>query len=716
MSKIELPTVTSGYNMSTINNNFQKIEDTLNKEVLYRKGYLGEPNEMQTNLDMNGKQILNVATGTSDGSLVTKGYVDQGLALKFDKSGGQMSGSVDMGSNEIINVSRLSANTLEIGGVQVVPTDLVVDPYNGTREALRRSYAEAGYNLVDGSFETGGTLVNSNDVLLQESTGKAFSGPAGTISAGTNPASGGFVDQSQSLPVSEKIKTKYGTLNVYMDRMAYAPAIGILTTNTPAQNTAALNAIRAVGGISLYIPAGTFQFDVFATTGLFDVSGSGKDLTIVEVSGASSAAMVQPGPINHKGIWFKSIAGSKDSCRVNVANYSKFESCKISNFIHSVPAPNAWGVYLDKIKGARLTNVEFDNNSQADIAIVEGVTDLIIDGCFHTSGQLHINFEPNNGIQPINGVLLLNMQINKLSLLCNDLNYATDSAVVVQGCVVNQLRYDGLGASFIETKINTFLNQPDGDNRLYGANITGIKVGSKELVPDPSFSDVGDAGSNLPWSVLYSTTPAVNRYNRSASGDLTVCVNSVMQATQLKTQLIPCKANTPYLFTICKKLEAGGSRPNMVSVMFKDSSGVDIGTRFALARKLFADRFDRHQHIVVSPSNAASMELRVSGCDTDTTFQSISYRYFSVREIDGQGIGIDSSSIGNIQFPSRIKNKFTKSQVDSLQYFHAPLPVGTEIEFAYTAGVDVTRLAVVTAQAADNTGKFGTLRIIAKYP
>ena len=64
------------------------------------------------------------------------------------------------------------------------------------REALRRSYAEAGYNLVDGSFEAGGTLVNVNDVLLQERTGKAFTGPAGAVAAGTNPLTGGFVDIS----------------------------------------------------------------------------------------------------------------------------------------------------------------------------------------------------------------------------------------------------------------------------------------------------------------------------------------------------------------------------------------------------------------------------------------------------------------------------------------------------------------------------------------
>lgn len=66
-------------------------------------------------------------------------------------------------------------------------------------EALRRSCAESGYTLVTGSFESGGKLVNASDVLLQERTGKVFSGPAGTVAAGTNPASGGFIDVSASL-------------------------------------------------------------------------------------------------------------------------------------------------------------------------------------------------------------------------------------------------------------------------------------------------------------------------------------------------------------------------------------------------------------------------------------------------------------------------------------------------------------------------------------
>lgn len=43
------------------------------------------------------------------------------------------------------------------------------------REALRRSYAEAGYNLVDGSFEAGGTLASESDVLIKEGTGVVYS-------------------------------------------------------------------------------------------------------------------------------------------------------------------------------------------------------------------------------------------------------------------------------------------------------------------------------------------------------------------------------------------------------------------------------------------------------------------------------------------------------------------------------------------------------------
>lgn len=68
-----------------------------------------------------------------------------------------------------------------------------------SREALRRSYLESGYTLVNGSFETGGVLSKPNDVMLQESSGKAYSGPSGAVQAGTAPSSGQFIDRSGEL-------------------------------------------------------------------------------------------------------------------------------------------------------------------------------------------------------------------------------------------------------------------------------------------------------------------------------------------------------------------------------------------------------------------------------------------------------------------------------------------------------------------------------------
>lgn len=77
------------------------------------------------------------------------------------------------------------------------------------REALRRSYAEAGYNLVDGSFETGGTLVNANDVMLQEANGTAYNWdgvfPSGgkAVPPGSTPASTGGVGPSGWLDIGD---------------------------------------------------------------------------------------------------------------------------------------------------------------------------------------------------------------------------------------------------------------------------------------------------------------------------------------------------------------------------------------------------------------------------------------------------------------------------------------------------------------------------------
>lgn len=116
------------------------------------------------------------------------------------------------------------------------------------REALRRSYAEVGYNLVDGSFEAGGTLVNSNDVLLQERTGKAFSGPAGPVAAGTDPASGGFVAQNMaSLRADLNGANGASLINFTPD---YVPSLSPINVQLALRNRRNITDLGAVSGVA----------------------------------------------------------------------------------------------------------------------------------------------------------------------------------------------------------------------------------------------------------------------------------------------------------------------------------------------------------------------------------------------------------------------------------------------------------------------------------
>src|SRR5690554_353016 len=60
MSKIILDDDSTNLDPLAINENFRKIEEEFNEKVLYRDNPVGEPNEMEDDLDMNGNHIYNL--------------------------------------------------------------------------------------------------------------------------------------------------------------------------------------------------------------------------------------------------------------------------------------------------------------------------------------------------------------------------------------------------------------------------------------------------------------------------------------------------------------------------------------------------------------------------------------------------------------------------------------------------------------------------------
>ncbi len=76
--KTPLNDVTSIDSLATINSNFDKIEQALQDQVLYRNNPDGEPNTVENTLDMNGQDIINIGNlYTATGALATTGYLDE---------------------------------------------------------------------------------------------------------------------------------------------------------------------------------------------------------------------------------------------------------------------------------------------------------------------------------------------------------------------------------------------------------------------------------------------------------------------------------------------------------------------------------------------------------------------------------------------------------------------------------------------------------------
>lgn len=106
-------------------------------------------------------------------SAVRKYFTEGGVGVPPTVPGGDWFNQI---TNELLNVlADAGINPSKVEDDQLLDAIKRVSNSISAREALRRSYAEAGYNLVAGDFETGGIVTEVADVLLSKSTGKAYS-------------------------------------------------------------------------------------------------------------------------------------------------------------------------------------------------------------------------------------------------------------------------------------------------------------------------------------------------------------------------------------------------------------------------------------------------------------------------------------------------------------------------------------------------------------
>lgn len=131
---ISLDNVSSGYNITKINVNFQRLQSYINSELLARgaTGVAGEA-MMERDLDMNSFAILNAKTNPDDPtSMITKEYAD---ATYYNVSGDTLEGPMDVNNSVITGLAAPLANSSPVRKIDL-------DNERGERQAADASLQE----------------------------------------------------------------------------------------------------------------------------------------------------------------------------------------------------------------------------------------------------------------------------------------------------------------------------------------------------------------------------------------------------------------------------------------------------------------------------------------------------------------------------------------------------------------------------------------------
>lgn len=234
------------------------------------------------------------------------------------------------------------------------------------RESLRRSYAEAGYNVV-GTFQSGFTIINANDIGIDETTGKGFMGPAGVVDAGTDPTSGGFVDASE--------------LHLF-GRVVNVQCFGAVGGDIVRDNAgfkAASDFLAATGGGTLLVPK--------PSTGLPYLLG---DIVLqCHMLGLNFPTLKNTNSANtHSGIRYNGAVKPVDNLRISKIIFDGNVSTDPVDWATGYDSfTGNTGLYLSNLTGVVLDDCKFNNAHRAGVRI-ESCDGVEIKSCHskHTRG------------------------------------------------------------------------------------------------------------------------------------------------------------------------------------------------------------------------------------------------------------------------------------------------------------------------------------------
>ena len=178
---------------------------------------------MSGSLNMGGNKVTNLDTPTSASEATRKDYVDSGLALKFDKAGGTITGAVTLTNNSVAAL--------------VVDTDVFVVDATNNRVGINKLSPTEALEVI-GNIKASGTITGSNlsgtntgDQTITL-TGDVTGSGTGSFAATVNYVGGSTASNVHSAELLANAATSLNTPNEIVKRNSSGDfSAGTITAN-----------------------------------------------------------------------------------------------------------------------------------------------------------------------------------------------------------------------------------------------------------------------------------------------------------------------------------------------------------------------------------------------------------------------------------------------------------------------------------------------------
>lgn len=392
------------------------------------------------------------------------------------------------------------------------------------------------------------------------------------------------------------------TAGVYLPTQFGAFGDGVIN-DQPAYNACAV--AGGAGALIMFTPTtASYRMHWFYGYDNQRVVAYGARIDLFKLTGGPTVLAASGNNARYDGVWLNCLETNLPNVRTTFEDRSNahWYKCRFEGF-RDAAAPdlnNAWGVYMKRAINITLEHCQFENNSQNDVAILEGCKNINIISPY--GAALNINIEPNNDTLPIRCVTISNGDIFKFLAQENSLVGNSGNNILVESCNVQNAYYDGAGLEFKNSRIQSINPQPDGVGRCYAGALRlngAVSVGAN-LLRDPNLVSVSGTDTGSSWQVYTATLGPTVRYAGISSvhgRGLRMNPTNVSGTNSLKSESVAVVAGSKYLVAAL----TGANYPVGTAII-----GIQLGIRWLTAASVDISN-------TICPLNKAAIPTAESG-------------------------------------------------------------------------------------------------------